>query len=379
MTTRRYFGVAVLVAAALVPLAPIVGSLRTSGRVIVTADDVVREDLYAFGGRVIIEGTVEGDVFTFTNDLTITGTVTGDVVGVVGGPVRISGDIGGSIRLAAVSLDVTGSVRDDVAAAAFESVVAADVGRDVLVFGGELVSGGRVGRDVRSQVWSLEVHGEIGRDVLARVDDITLGPGADVGGDVEFQSSDRVAVDAAALVGGRLVQREVISPVWAKATVRVLMWLSLFAFIVGGLLGVWLFRGTMPRAVRSAVERPWRSAAVGIAVLLAVPLAVLPLGLSLVGLPVAVVLMVTWVMALVLGATPAVAAVGSRMIGDRGGYAGAFIVGAVAWRLAIWILSLVAALLYLAATVVGIGAFAIGAWEQRKAASGEWQPLPPAT
>jgi cytoskeletal protein CcmA (bactofilin family) len=377
MRTRRLFGVSILLALAVGPLLPVLGSVRTSGRVIVTEGDTVREDLYAFGGRVIVEGTVEGDIVTFTNDLTITGTVTGDVLGAVAGPARISGDIGGSVRVAAVSLEVTGRVGGDVSSVAIDAVVAAQVARDVLVLGGDVVAGGVIGRDVRGQFWSLDVHGEIGRDVIVKVDDIVVGPAARVGGDVEFQASDAVRIDDAASVGGAVVQRDVLAPVWAKATTRVIAWLSILAFVFGGLVMVWLFRGSMARAVVAAQERPWRSGLVGLGVVLAVPVAVLPLGLTLVGLPVALVLIVLWVVALGLGAAPAVAAVGTRIMGERGGLAGSFLVGAVLWRAAMWVLTLVAALVYLIATLVGIGAFTLGAWEQRRLSMEDWRPAAP--
>ncbi|MDX1690792.1 MAG: hypothetical protein R3290_07200 [Acidimicrobiia bacterium] len=380
MRVRRLFGVGLLVAAAFGPLVPVLGSLRTSGRVIVTTADTVTEDLYAFGGRVIVEGTVEGDLVTFTNELTITGTVTGDVIGAVGGTADVSGVVGGSLRLAAVRLDVTGSVGDDVVGIAGDALVAADVGRDVLLVAGEVLAGGATGRDVHVQAWSLEVHGTVGRDVMARVDDIVVGPGATVAGDVEFQASDEVRVDDGAAVDGSLVRRDVLAPVWAKAVARAVLWLSLLGFLVGGLLAIWLFRRTMIRAAATALERPGRSALVGAGVVVGIPILVLPLGLSLVGLPVAVLLLVSWVVLLVLGAAPAVAAVGERIVGGRGGLAGGFVVGAVAWRAAMWVLALVAALVYLAATLVGIGAFAIAGWEQRReaiAADDDWRPLPP--
>ena len=40
------------------PAAPVLGSVRTANQVIVTENDVVTEDLYAVGGRTIVEGVV---------------------------------------------------------------------------------------------------------------------------------------------------------------------------------------------------------------------------------------------------------------------------------------------------------------------------------
>ena len=162
------------------------------------------------------------------------------------------------------------------------------------------------------------------------------------------------------------MRAEVLAPMWAKALTRLLGWLSVLGFVVAGVALFWVFRGTAPRAVRVARERPWRSALVGLGVLVVPPLLALPLFLTLVGLPVAVLLLLFWVVGLFLGPIPAVAAAGERLLGGRGGVLGGFVVGALLWRGGMWLLSLAAAVVYAIPLVVGLGAFTIGAWEARR-------------
>jgi hypothetical protein len=427
--SRRVLGVTVLAAVLALPVWGVLATLRTSGRIIVTGTDVVSEDLYAVGNRTIVEGVVEGDLVVLTGELIVTGRVDGNVLGVVGGSARIDGTVGGSVRLAALSLDVTGSVGGDVAGLVGDAGVAADVRRDVLLVAGEAIVGGEVGRDVRAQAWSLEVHGAVARDVLARSDDLRVGGGAAIGGDLLFKASDVVEV-ADGAVAGAVSQRRVLAPVWAKAAARAFAWLSLFGFIFGSIVLFWLFRTTSQRSVEAVAEVPGRAAAVGLAVVLAPPALMVPLGLSLVGLPVAVLLLLVWAVILVLGPAPAVAWAGRAMMRDRSrvvgplamvavaaqgavwvvslgsdgrwgaaaataagvalfaavvwqllrgrsGIYGAVVVGALAWRAAIWVFSLVAAVIYIVALVVGVGAFVVAAWERRRDGSGDWRPLAP--
>ena len=69
--------------------------------VLVREGDVVNEDLYAGGNRVLIEGTVRGDlVVAAFQELKISGAVEGDVVG-YSPLVSIDGSVGGSLRVAA--------------------------------------------------------------------------------------------------------------------------------------------------------------------------------------------------------------------------------------------------------------------------------------
>jgi cytoskeletal protein CcmA (bactofilin family) len=363
---RRVVSVILLTGGVALPAAPLLGSIRMANQVIVTEDDVVAEDLYALGGRTIVEGTVQGDLVVLSGEVIVTGTVQGDVVGLVWGPARFAGEVGESVLLASLRLDAGGRIGADLSSLTGEARVSAEVARDVLVIGGSAEVTGTVGRDLRAQAWRLAVEGEVGRDVAARVDDLVLGDAARVGGDVTFRASDEVRVSEDATVGGALVQAQVLAPTWAKAVTRLVGWLSVLGFLVAGVALFWLFRGTAPRAVRLARERPWRSALVGLGMLVLPPLVAVPLFLTLVGLPVAVLVLLFWVVGLFLGPIPAVAAAGGRLLGGRGGLLGGFVVGALLWRGGMWALSLVAALLYLVPLLVGLGAFTAAAWEERR-------------
>jgi cytoskeletal protein CcmA (bactofilin family) len=363
---RRLLGVVLLAGGLTLPAVPILGNLRTSDQVIVTTGDVIPEDLYAAGGQTIVEGVVQGNLVVIGGELIITGTVEGDVVGLVGGPARISGEVQGSVVLAALRLETAGTVGGDVAGLVGEARVGGSVGRDLLLVAGSADLTGRVGGDVYAQAWQLDVDGEVGGNVDARVDDMVLGDAARVQGDVTFRASGGVSLSKDSLVGGTLLRADVVSPVWAKALTAVFGWLSVLGFIVAGVALFWVFRGTTPRAVRVARERPWRSALVGLLVLLLPPVIALPLFLTLVGLPVALLILLFWVVALFMGPVPAVAAAGERLLGGRGGVLGGFVVGALLWRSGMWLLSLAAAVIYLVPLLVGLGAFAIGAWEGRR-------------
>jgi len=301
-----------------------------------------------------------------SGEVIVSETVDGDVIDLVWGPARFTGEVGESVLLAALRLEAGGRVGGDVSALAGESSVTGDVARDLLVIGGAAETTGTVGRDVRSQAWRLVVDGEVGRDVVARVDDMVLGDSARVAGDVTFRASDEVRVSDSAAVGGALVQAQVLAPTRARAVTRLVGWLSVLGFLVAGAALFWLLRRTVPRAVAVARQRPWRSALVGLAVLVGPPLLAIPFFLTLVGLPVAVLLLLLWAVGLFLGPVPAVAAAGERMLGGRGGAIGGFVVGALLGRAGLWALSLVAALLYLAPLLVGLGAFTIAGWQGRR-------------
>jgi len=363
----RLLGLTGLGLVAALPL--LIASLRVGGVVIVPEGEVVREDLYAIGERVIVEGVIEGDLFVITGHLTVAGRVEGDVTGLVGGPATISGEVTGSVQLAAVTVSISGLVRDDLAAASTETSISGSVGRDALLFSGDVANDGLVGRDIRAQAFRMEINGSVGHDVKVRVDTLILGNDAIVIGDVFYKASDDAQVAPGAVVTGGLNRRDALAPVWAKAVTRVFAILSIFGFVMAGLIGQWLFRGTSRRAVAVVGSRPGRAALVGLGAVLVIPILILPLFLTLVGIPIGLTLLIVWLIALFLGPLPAVTWLGKAVVSGRGGLALGLVVGAVLWRGAMWLLPLLAALLYLSALVIGLGAAVLAAWEQRRASS----------
>ena len=117
MRSRSRRRLLVAVARLLVLSIPIAAAARLtqSDLVLVRADDVVTEDLYAAGNRITIEGRIEGDLIAAAfEEVVISGEVTGDVT-VVAGRVTITGTVGGSVRVAAGRVEVGGSIAEDLA------------------------------------------------------------------------------------------------------------------------------------------------------------------------------------------------------------------------------------------------------------------------
>jgi hypothetical protein len=147
---------------------------------------------------------------------------------------------------------------------------------------------------------------------------------------------------------------------WTLATI-----LGLFAFLFTGILLLWLLRDTSARAIGAIVLHPWRTLLLGLAVLALVPLMIVTFVVSFVGVPVAILLGVLYLLGFFLGPMPAVAAAGTRIPGGRGSLFGAFVVGAIAWRLGIFLLPVIAGALYVIALVWGVGGWAAAVWDGR--------------
>jgi hypothetical protein len=143
-------------------------------------------------------------------------------------------------------------------------------------------------------------------------------------------------------------------------------------FVAAGLLALWILRGVGSRAVGSVIRRPIRSLLTGIAVVVVVPLVIAMLAITLVGIPISIVLIAFVVVGFIIGPVPAVTALGNRVLFTRGGLFGAFLVGAVLWRLGIWLIPFVGGAIYVLGLVWGIGGWVLGAFAARRS-----DPTPP--
>lgn len=370
MNLRRLAATSVLgltLLAGLLPLRGFFADFVTTNIFIVAEGEVEEEDIYVASSSARIDGTIDGDLVISTSSLTISGAVTGDVLVMTQGTVNVSGEIGGSLRGTARELIVEGSVGDDVTVAAVSTRLSGTVSRDVLVFGGSLKVDGHVKGNVNGRMINSLIDGKIDRDLDIAVGTLTLGSAAVVDGDVVYRSGSDAEVAATAEVGGQLDRFPTRGSFGVELVLTVATVLGFFAFVFAGFVLLWLFRATAPRAVAIIERRPLRAAGIGVAAIILLPILALVLTITLVGAPVAIALLVFLALALLFAPVPAVTALGSLLLRkSRWGLFASFLLGAVIWRLGIWLIPLVGFILYLAGLAIGLGGWVIAMWEQRR-------------
>ncbi len=346
-------------------------SLVTTDQYIVTDEDVVPEDVYVTSVRGSVEGVIEGDLIIFTGDLTISGEVKGSVTVFSSGSVVVTqtGVIGGSLGGTAVSVTIDGDVAEDVFVAAPSIVVTdtATIGRDTMLFGGTARVEGVVERDVRGRMFRLVIDGAVGGDVDVTTQRLEFGPDAVVGGDVLYRSSGEARGAENVSIGGTLTRLPAQSNFVYGVILVMANIVGFFGFLVAGIVILWLVRGTSARATGNVLVHPIKSLAIGAATVIVVPLAIVVAAMTLVGIPLGILGVLFGIAMLIIGPLPAVTAFGNRLLVGRGGLFGALLVGAVVWRLGIWLIPVVGGFVYLLAMVWGIGGWVLGVVATRKA------------
>jgi cytoskeletal protein CcmA (bactofilin family) len=362
-----------LVLCALLPGAARAAELRTGNVVTVGPQEVIDDDLYAFGREVVIQGTVRGDVVAATRRLDIQGTVEGDVLSgametTVAGPVR------GSLRSASGDLTLTSAVGKDVLLAGNELRLMPDtaIPGDLLVTGNEVTVQARVGGDVQAAAQSLTLGGPVDGSVRAEVGTLRLAEGASIGGDLRFTAQQDAQVPSGVVSGRveRLPSEErgerggvlAFFYLWARSIV------GLFAL---GLLLALLAPRLASRAPAELRERPWKSLGWGVLTFVVAPAVagvLFMVGLLVGGWWLGVFALGLYLLA-VLTSFPVVGLlIGRRLlerIGKRGpSVALALLVGIVLLTL-VWRIPILGGLVALATMCFGLGALLLAIQRQR--------------
>jgi hypothetical protein len=217
----------------------------------------------------------------------------------------------------------------------------------------------------------------VGRDIDLAVQRLVVDSSASVDGDVLYRSTN-TALISDGTVSGQIVQLPAQSNFVFGVILMIANVVGFLAFVVSGFVLLWLFRSTGAAAIEAVEKHPFKTGLIGLLSLIAAPLLVLFFAFTLVGLPLAVVLLVALLLALVFGPIPAVGAVGDLILRRKGGLFGGFLLGAVLWRLGIWLIPFVGALIYLAGLIWGVGGWVLAAWRLSKARPIEREALPEA-
>jgi cytoskeletal protein CcmA (bactofilin family) len=255
----------------------------------ISIDEPATGDVVTAGQRVQIQTTIQGDVATAGADVSIKGPVTGYVMA-AGRNVEVGGRIDNDLWAAGETVTVDGHVGDTamVAGRNVQLRSGASIG-DRASFAGETVQvDGRVEHDLRIGAAHALIGGEVGGNVEARAGRVDVLPGAVINGDLIVHAAQPPQISPQAHVAGR-VQYERIQQrgFWYWPVFWVFAFLALLAL---GLPLLYFFPSWPARIARVMSDRFGASFFIGLAVVVAVPVAVGILAVTLVGIPLAVVL-----------------------------------------------------------------------------------------
>jgi hypothetical protein len=281
----------------------------------------LRGDQYLSGATVDVHGTVEGDLTMAGLQAGLDGVVTGDVAA-IGGLVHVGGIVGDDVRVLGGQVIVQGMVGDGLLAGGGEITLTRGtrVSGNAILAGRRVVDLGDVDGDLTVAGQYVEIAGDVGGRTRIRAEEVVIGPKARLTGDLVVRSPNPPRIAEGARIAGKVV---IDAPAAPGAWERLRDALRAAAMQVGLLLVAWTWLLAAPRLAREAAaleqRRIWVVLTIGIAVVSGLPLVAVLLGISVVGIPVAIGVAAVWAVLLLAGYASTAICLGDWLRTRRGG------------------------------------------------------------
>jgi cytoskeletal protein CcmA (bactofilin family) len=315
----------------------------------------VEGDAFVAGGQVLLQTPVGGDAVVSGGSVSVSAPV-GDDLYATGGRVTLESPVSGNARLAGNRVEIAKSGRVAGKATLAGRVVNlyGQVGRQLTVFGDEVL-----------------IDGDVAGNVTVAARHLVLGPNARISGKLTHRGPTPAEVDPAAVIGGGTKNIDyVANGGWQASTP--MSWILGGAFTFGlfllGLCAV-LFAPLPTAKVGLLVRgRVLGSIGTGLAVIFGSPVLAFVLALTVVGLPLAFVMLLSWPLVLVFGylmgvlaLTDALAGSSRKKLPGSGLRIFSLALGLAAMLLLCWV-PLAAWIVGSLLTVVGVGAMTLNAF-----------------
>lgn len=300
-------GLAILLALWAAPVAAI--EPRTGDSITIPAGTTINDDLAVAGRSVIIGGRVSGDVYAGGNTITLlrSAQIDGDLFA-AGETIIVDGTVGGSLRLAGNTLSVNGTIERGLLAGGNQVILNpnATVRGNWLSAGNAVHLLGAVGGGVTAGAGSVTIGGSVGRNVQVEVErELQIQPGARIGGNLTYVSPTEQVIPSSSVAG--TVDRQIRpvqprrQPIGQGVSGFVFSLVLLAGTLLVGLVLAWL-APNLYRSAQAIIERQALTTfGVGLAGLVLLPIVSFIVMVTILGLPLGILGVASWLIGSYLG------------------------------------------------------------------------------
>lgn len=283
------------------------------GEVVIGKNEVISDDLYLAAQTVRVEGKVEGDLYTAGENIFVTGEVTGDLTA-IGESLTIEGKIGQDAYLIGRTIELSrAKISDSLHTAGQSIIVSPDtlLGGSFLSAGETLTNDATVSRSLLAAGRKIRHNAPILGEARLAGESLTLGPKTTITRDLTYYlSPDNGKLDNQAEVRGQT--NVVTEPAeWRQNrlddaknrqnfVLLLRIWSYLGMLLVGG-VSLWLLSKPLNLAVTALHNRSLPALGTGLLVTLLTPPALILLGFTVIGLPLALTLFPLYLIMLYFG------------------------------------------------------------------------------
>ena len=297
---------------------------ESEGSIFIGKDEVIDDNLMVVADLFDLEGTVNGDVIVAANRAQIKGTVKGDVI-VLAHNLILEGEVEGDIRLLGRTVDVSSAVSGNatILASDFKLLEKGEIGHSVTAFGNSIMLSGSIAKNVTAFAHNAFINSPVGGSILINLNNggrIVVGEKGRIGGDINYVSKNELERNAGSEVAGivRRIEPSVRGDVDFAAFFFFIGIIGALSIFVIGLFAINLFIKELSDMSKSLIEKPWENLARGIICFFFVPIALLFIALTIIGIPLAFILGSLFMASLMISRVIAAFTIGSFIVSRMG-------------------------------------------------------------
>ena len=286
--------------------------------IFVPEDSIVDDDLVATCGNMRFDGNVTGNLIAGCQSLVQRGKVFGSVLS-AGQNIDILGEVGGSVIAFAQNVNINGDINYNLIAisAALNIKHEGKINRDVSFLGGTLSVDGEIGRKLKAQCGEAVISGTINGDVSIDAEKVTLLPTAVIQGNFTYESEKEARIEEGAQIKGETSwKKPKPKEKKEKAAQNFLIYksLSILALFLTGVV-LTLLSGKFVKSAKDRVLSSFlKSLGLGFVFMVCIPIAILILLVTLIGIPLAVISIFGYLVLFYLAKVFVGMAVGEKLI-----------------------------------------------------------------
>ena len=263
--------------------------------IFVSESQRIDDDLNTVANNIRIKGTVTGDLNCASQFLIQDGIVEGNINAACRN-LDVSGRVDRSVRAFCQNNNISGEIKRNLVnfSSSLNIRPGAKIGGDVTAFCGDLSMDGQIGKGLRCGAGTVVISGTVNGDVSLSADKITLMPTAKILGDFKYKSKKEAKIENGAQISGETKWTKVLAKGKKKkgfftAKNLVIKILFLAASVVCGFF-LLLITKKFVRGAKEAIEKSFlKSLGLGFICLICIPIAIVILLITIIGIPVAVI------------------------------------------------------------------------------------------
>ena len=296
---------------------------KTGGSISIGADEDVK-NLYTAGNIVSIDANVQKSLHAGGNTVTVNGNVESNLCAGAGTLV-VNGDVGGSMHGGGGTVVIQSKITDDlfIGGGNVSITKSASIGGDLVMGAGTANIEAPIAGDVYLSGGEVFINSEIkGNVIIKSVENLKLGSNAIIGGDLKYNSPKEAKISESASILGAIdynvsknyegTKDNMATIIFAIISIGILI--KIVSAIVVGLILVYLFKRYTQNTVNESLGKFWPSLGVGFAALFLTPIIIVLLLFSVIGIWLAILIALIYVLLLTIAATLAPIIFGSWLI-----------------------------------------------------------------